>query len=527
MDGFMRTLAHAWRRLLQRATPGARNAWHPPPRRAASEPEAPIDIAPDDPILAHFHGAVGAVDLDTLELESPARAALLAAGMQLVVPLVSQGELLGLLSLGPRLSEQDYSREDRKLLESLAARAALAVRIAQLVRRQAAEVRTRERIEQELQVARVIQQYFLPKAPPDLPGWQLAAHYRPARAVGGDFYDFIPLPTNKLGLVIGDVTDKGVPAALLMAATRSVLRASAQRLVAPDQVLGRVNELMVPDTPPHMFVTCLYAVLDPASGRLCYANAGHDAPYLHTADGEAVALQARGLPLGVMSGITYERHETWLKPGQHVLLYSDGLVEAHDPRGEMFSFERLAGLMADHVGGPGALIERLLAELDRFVGPGWEQEDDVTLVSLRRAHPRRVLCAFTLPSQLGNERLAIERLVQTVDGLEVEAERLERLKSALAEATINAIEHGNHNQPELPVSIRVLASDTDLCVTVGNPGGQQPSLADAPAPDLEAKLAGRQPTRGWGRFLIQRLVDDVRVTTDNGEYTVELIVHLG
>ena len=169
--------------------------------------------------------------------------------MKLAVPLVSQGELVGLLNLGPRLSDQDYSTDDRKLLDSLAAQAAPALQVAQLVRRQEAEARSRERIEQELRVATTIQQNFLPRELPDLPGWDVSAYYRPAREVGGDFYDFIELPDGHIGIVIGDVTDKGVPAAMVMAATRSVLRASAQRVVSPGEVLGRVNDLMCPDMP--------------------------------------------------------------------------------------------------------------------------------------------------------------------------------------------------------------------------------------------------------------------------------------
>ena len=179
------------------------------------------------------------------------------------MPLVSQGELIGVLNLGPRLSEQDYSSDDRKLLDNLAAQAAPALRVGQLVREQEAEAATRQRFEQELEVARLIQQNFLPKELPDLPGWQIAAYYRPAREVGGDFYDVIPLPDGRVGFVVGDVTDKGVPAALVMSATRSVLRASAQRLIEPGAVLERVNEHLCPDMPEKMFVTCLYGVLDP------------------------------------------------------------------------------------------------------------------------------------------------------------------------------------------------------------------------------------------------------------------------
>src|SRR6201987_609990 len=171
---------------------------------AAEATAAPVvQIPPNDPIVAYFQSAPGAVDLDGLELDSPALEELRAAGVRLAVPLVSQGELVGLLNLGPRLSDQDYSSDDRKLLNALAAQAAPALQVAQLVRRQEAEAPSRERIEQELRVATLIQQNFLPKKLPDLPGWQISAYYRPAREVGGDFYDFVELPDGQIGLVIG------------------------------------------------------------------------------------------------------------------------------------------------------------------------------------------------------------------------------------------------------------------------------------------------------------------------------------
>ncbi len=170
------------------------------PRTRAESPKAPageasaVEIAPNDPLLAYFQSASEAVDIEALDLDSPALRELKAAGVKLAVPLVSQGELIGVLNLGPRLSEQDYSSDDRKLLDNLAAQAAPALRVGQLVREQEAEAATRQRFEQELEVARLIQQHFLPKELPDLPGWQIAACYRPAREVGGDFYDVIPLP---------------------------------------------------------------------------------------------------------------------------------------------------------------------------------------------------------------------------------------------------------------------------------------------------------------------------------------------
>ena len=244
------------------------------------------------------------------------------------------------------------------------------------------DLNDRERMRQELSLAREIQHTLLPKELPALPGWQLSAHYQPAREVGGDFYDFIPLPDDRLGLVIADVSGKGIPAALVMATARSLLRAAALRLASPGAVLEQVNDLLHPDIPPKMFVTCLYAILDPANGQLCYANAGHDLPY-RRANGRVAELRATGMPLGLLPGMRYDEKETVLVPGESVLFYSDGLVEAHNPQREMFGFPRLGTLLANHTGRAG-LIEFLLAELRRFTGAGWEQEDDVTLVVLQR-----------------------------------------------------------------------------------------------------------------------------------------------
>jgi steroid delta-isomerase-like uncharacterized protein len=245
------------------------------------------------------------------------------------------------------------------------------------------EMRMRERIEQELRVARLIQQTLLPKTLPQLPGYDLAAYYQPAREVGGDFYDFLELEDGRLGLLVGDVTDKGVPAALVMATTRSILRATAQRLFPPGEVLRLANDALVTDIPPNMFITCLYAILEVESGQLVYANAGHDLPYRRHS-GDADELRARGMPLGLMPGMQYEEKEIVLEADEIVLFYSDGIVEAHDPRGGMFGFPRLRALVAKH-SEETSLLDFLMKELYSFVGEGWEQEDDITLLTLRRS----------------------------------------------------------------------------------------------------------------------------------------------
>jgi serine phosphatase RsbU (regulator of sigma subunit)/ketosteroid isomerase-like protein len=243
----------------------------------------------------------------------------------------------------------------------------------------------RERIEQELRVARRIQQASLPKETPTLAGWQVSPFYQPAREVGGDFYDFFELEDGRVGVVVGDATSKGIPAALLAEATSNMLRAVAQALdsTSPGKVLERVNETLLARIPPNMFVTCFYAILEPESGSLTYANAGHDLPYLHR-NGEAEELRATGVPLGLMPGRGYEEKKTILEAGERALFYSDGLVEAHDPKGEMFGFPRLRALIAAHAE-EGSLGNLLLEELYSFVGEGWEQEDDITLLTLRRS----------------------------------------------------------------------------------------------------------------------------------------------
>jgi anti-sigma regulatory factor (Ser/Thr protein kinase) len=328
------------------------------------------------------------------------------------------------------------------------------------------------------------------------------------------------------------VTDKGVPAALVMSATRSVLRASATRLVEPGVVLERVNEHLCPDMPAKMFVTCLYGVLDPESGLLRFANAGHDLPYVKTADG-VLELRARGMPLGLMPGMTYEEKEAVLQPGESVLLHSDGVVEAHDPERDMFGFPRLKETVAAAEGGQ-ELIDRVLADLEAFTGPGAEQEDDITMVTLQRsagssvvspAANGTVLAEFELASEPGNEREAIERVERAVAGVGLDAARLDRLKTAVAEATMNAMEHGSEYRADRPVSIRVLGSADCVRVQVTDRGGMV-ELPPPETPDIEAKLAGLQKPRGWGLFLIEQMVDEARVSGDEGRRTLELVMRL-
>ncbi|MGH2817558.1 MAG: PP2C family protein-serine/threonine phosphatase [Actinomycetota bacterium] len=341
-----------------------------------------IDL--DPPTVALLRESAGPVDLTTESDRSEALRSFERVRVRIAVPLLSQGELVGMINLGPRLSEADYSSQDLKLLDGLTDHAAASVRVALLVLERDAEMQARQRIESEIHVAQLIQQQFLPKTLPEMRGWDVHAYYRPAREVGGDFYDFIPTEGGRLVITAGDVTGKGVPAALVMATTRSILRGEARRLSDPAAILQSANELLVPDIPTNMFVTCLCAVFDPATGEMTLANAGHNLPYVRPAQENAAdELKVTGMPLGLLQESTYEHRSTVIQPGETLVLHSDGITEAHNEHGEMFGFPRVKDMVAC-CENPGELIDRLLESVAEFVGPDLEQEDDVTLVVLHR-----------------------------------------------------------------------------------------------------------------------------------------------
>ena len=242
----------------------------------------------------------------------------------------------------------------------------------------------KERMEFELNLARQIQENFLPKQFPVLPGWHIAGRWQPARLVGGDFYDFVNLPDGSLGMVIGDVSGKGVPAALVMAITQHVLRAVAVQLHQPDKVLYVANNLLSERMPPKMFVTCLYMTLDPRNGHIRFANAGHNLP-THYRNGLSSDLHAKGMPLGLLPDMGYDLQEADLKPGDSLLLYSDGVVEVHNSQGEMFGFSGMHNLLSRIARNldSEAMITTILEQLTDFAGPDWGQEDDVTLLAVQ------------------------------------------------------------------------------------------------------------------------------------------------
>jgi len=316
---------------------------------------------------------------DLGHLDSPVLEPFRSNGAEVLVPLVAGGSVNGVLELGRRSSGARYSTLDLDLLDRLARAAGPALQLAHEMKTREQEAEQRERLSHELDLARKIQRDLLPHRVPELSGWNFDALYRPAREVGGDFYDWIDLPDGRLAVVIGDVSDKGIPAALVMATCRTLLRVSALAGGPPGEVLAEVNERLHPDIPAAMFVTCLYAVLDPGSGSVVLANAGHNLPF-RRAPHLIEEIVARGMPLGLMPGMVYEEVETHLEPGEGLVLTSDGLTEAHDDNGEMFGTARIRAAIDE----TGDTIDSVVSSHNDFVGPGWEQEDDITLVTVER-----------------------------------------------------------------------------------------------------------------------------------------------
>jgi len=266
---------------------------------------------------------------------------------------------------------------------------------------------------------------------------------------------------------------------------------------------------------------------------LRFANAGHPVPYVRGVDGDVRELRARGMPLGLLPGMDYDEAEAVLAPGERILLHSDGVAEAHGEGRAMFGFNRLAELVGSDTD-PRRLIDTVLAALNAFTVPGAEQEDDITLVSVARAEHHdhtdgnrwvldERLADFEIASHPGNERLAIDRVTDALADLQLDAATLDRLGTAVGEATMNAIEHGNRNDPDLPVRIEVNAGGDQVMVRVTDRGGG-PSETTPEEPDLDAKLKGLQSPRGWGLFLIRNMVDSLQVMTTDDVHAVEFVV---
>jgi phosphoserine phosphatase RsbU/P len=315
------------------------------------------------------------------------RASLERLKPELLLPLSLNEKVLGIMSLGTKKSEEPYSGNDIRLLNSVAAQTGLALENSRLTQAIAAEVATREKYKRELEIAHEVQERLFPQEYPAVTGLDYAGACRPALGVGGDYYDFILLPENKLGIAIGDVSGKGIPAALLMATLRACLRAETKHQQNDlTSVMANLNQLIYESSEAHRYATFFYAEIDAVSRTLRYVNAGHNAPMVsHRRDGgqQVLRLDAGGPVIGLMEDCSYSQGSVTIERGDVLVAYTDGISEAMNAGDEEWGEERLmCAVRANREATAVALIEKIMAAADAFVA-GAPQHDDMSLSVVR------------------------------------------------------------------------------------------------------------------------------------------------
>jgi sigma-B regulation protein RsbU (phosphoserine phosphatase) len=335
----------------------------------------------------------------TLYRENPDGWLLLASAMEwglldalsteLLLPLSGRDRLMGLITLGPKRSEGPYTPSDLRLLGAVATQTGLALEIGDLARSLAKEATQRERIQREIEVAREVQERLFPQEFPAMEGVSLAGHCRPAQGVGGDYYDLFPLEDGRIGIAIGDVSGKGISAALLMASLRASLR--GMTLDAPHDLtvtMKKVNRLVYEASASNRYATFFFATYNAATRELVYVNAGHNAPFLvrrGNGQSQVQRLEIGGPVVGLLPSVIYEEQRLLLGPGDLLLTYTDGISEAMTVEDEEWGEERmLAAAQTLPDGSAQAVLEHLFSEADKFTGKA-PQHDDMTLLVMKLA----------------------------------------------------------------------------------------------------------------------------------------------
>lgn len=296
------------------------------------------------------------------------------------VPLLIRGRLTGVLTLFNKKDGAGFNTDDERLLTILAAQSAQVIENARLAEEEASFVRVQE----EMRLAATIQADLLPSTPPDVPGYDIAGLSLPSEAVGGDYFDFLALDNGLWGLTVGDVVGKGLGAALLMANVQATLRGQTLGTTSPAACLERANALLHASTSRRAFVTLFYGVLDPERHALCYANAGHNRPFLLAGGAAPVELGTGGLALGLIAGATYDEAEVVFAPGDGLVIYSDGVTEAMSPTREPFGEEQLVEVLGGcRDESAGDIAACVVEAVSAYAGIA-PQSDDLTLLVVRR-----------------------------------------------------------------------------------------------------------------------------------------------
>jgi sigma-B regulation protein RsbU (phosphoserine phosphatase) len=377
-------------------------------------------------------------------------------------------------------------------------------------------------LRRELDVAHDIQMSMLPKSFPDDKAFELYAAMWPAREVGGDLYDFFPLDDRRWGIVIGDVSGKGVPAALFMAVTRTLLKSTALQGLAPGPCLTRVNRLLCQENRLEMFVTLFYGVLSRDTGELRYANGGHNPPFLLRASGGIEEIAPTGDPvLGMLDAVEYTTSKRSLQPGDALLLYTDGVTEAMNADGSTYDEARLcSALAAQHAAPPRTLVERVLQDVRRFAGDT-AQADDIAMLAVRRQPDRRPPGDDELTIRVRNDTTELESVAEVVSEFaaarSMPQERLFQLKLAVDEILSNVIMYAFEPGEQHEITIHLSSNESAITVTIEDDGRFFDPRA-VPEAETDASIDER-PIGGLGLHLARKSVDrlDYRRIADKNQ----------
>jgi sigma-B regulation protein RsbU (phosphoserine phosphatase) len=395
------------------------------------------------------------------------------------------------------------------------------------------------RMDRELDIARTLQATMLPQRMPVHPAYSGRVSMTPAQEMGGDFYDFFPLGSERLGLVIADVSGKGVPAAFFMAISRTILQANAQEALTPGDCLARVNDALCEQNPLDLFVTVFYGVLDLRTGVLAYANGGHNPPLRLLRDGAVEDLpRTGGMALGVMEGMPYAEASVTLQVDDTLFLFTDGISEAMNTDGQEFTEARLSAVLSEARGETVDLVlERVTDAVDAFVGDA-PQSDDITCLVLRYKgwsadDPPKEAAAmtdgvFSRRWDLSGDADAVGRVAGDVDVLTADGTLSSReahaVQLVIEEVLMNAITHALVGVEAPRLSLEIHADARSVAIIVRDNGPPFDPFTDAPPPDLDADLDDR-PIGGLGVHLIRSMMDEVAYRRDGDVNEVRMTLN--
>jgi len=425
----------------------------------------------------------------------------------LCVPLVGvTGKLLGVIQVLNKSGGGTFGRKDETLLEAFASHAAVALERAKLTE----IAMQKQRIDEGLKLARAIQMSMLPTSFPPFPDRQavgITAAIKPAREVGGDFYDFDYLDQEHLYFCIGDVSGKGIPASLFMAVTKTVLKSRTTEDRSTASIITYVNEALSKDNDSSMFVTLFVGILNVTSGDLTYTNAGHNGPYVRRRDGLVERLdECHGPLVGAMPGMVYREECLSIAPGDLLILYTDGVTEAMNSKGELFSEARLFELL----GAPGAtsteaVVHRTVTAVETFE-QGTEQADDITLLALQFLARTTLFEEFTVRSRLSELAVVNDRVEAFGKQSELPSAVLSKLKLIFDEVMSNLVSYAYPDDTEHDIKVQLEVTGHRVVVTIADDGVPFNPLSVAP-PDTATPLMEREPG-GLGIHLVRNLVDE-------------------